>query len=100
MSVALFWQIPCGGLDTDSEQVYDIPDALDPEGLPDIAIFLNGKCSQYSCKLDDQLVTTDPRTVAALHAPTSKNFTSFVEYIFAGDNKDHSKTILCYLVIV
>ncbi|KAI0327526.1 alpha/beta-hydrolase [Cubamyces sp. BRFM 1775] len=49
-----------GGFD-----VYDIPDATNPEPPKNAAPFLN-----------------DPRTRAALHAPTSKNWTSSFNYPF------------------
>ncbi|KAI8990743.1 alpha/beta-hydrolase [Trametes punicea] len=49
-----------GGVD-----VYDIPDATNPEPPKDAAPFLN-----------------DPRTRAALHAPTSKNWSSSFNYPF------------------
>ncbi|KAI0333847.1 alpha/beta-hydrolase [Cubamyces sp. BRFM 1775] len=48
--------------------VYQIPDALDPEANMDASFFFN-----------------DPRTRAALHAPTSKNWTGSIFYPFLGD---------------
>jgi hypothetical protein len=47
MSVALLWQHQPCGLSIDFTQVYDIPDALDPESLANIAVFLNGKCQHW-----------------------------------------------------
>ncbi|KAI8996599.1 alpha/beta-hydrolase [Trametes punicea] len=54
--------------DDNGFDVYQIPDALDPEANMDASIFLN-----------------DPRTRAALHAPTSKNWTESIFYPFLGD---------------
>ncbi|OJT09780.1 Vitellogenic carboxypeptidase [Trametes pubescens] len=48
--------------------VYQVPDALDPEANMDASFFLN-----------------DPKTRAALHAPTSKNWTGSIFYPFLGD---------------
>ncbi|KAI0675833.1 alpha/beta-hydrolase [Trametes maxima] len=48
--------------------VYQIPDGLDPEANMDPTFFLN-----------------DPKTRAALHAPTSKNWTGSIFYPFLGD---------------
>ncbi|KAH9893404.1 alpha/beta-hydrolase [Cubamyces lactineus] len=50
--------------------VYQIPDALDPEANMDASVFFN-----------------DPKTRAALHAPTSKNWTGSIFYPFLGDPK-------------
>ncbi|KAJ6511202.1 alpha/beta-hydrolase [Mycena sanguinolenta] len=51
-----------GGID-----VYDIPDALNPEVPSDPTVFMN-----------------DKRTRTALHAPTSKNWTQLFPYPFGG----------------
>ncbi|KAH9855778.1 alpha/beta-hydrolase [Lenzites betulinus] len=48
--------------------VYQIQDALDPEANMDASFFLN-----------------NPKTRAALHAPTSKNWTGSIFYPFLGD---------------
>ncbi|KAI0773289.1 alpha/beta-hydrolase [Trametes elegans] len=54
--------------DNNGFDVYQIPDALDPEANMDATFFLN-----------------DPKTRAALHAPTSKNWTGSIFYPFLGD---------------
>ncbi|EIN03589.1 alpha/beta-hydrolase [Punctularia strigosozonata HHB-11173 SS5] len=60
---------------TQGFDVYDIPDALNPEVPMDPSVFFN-----------------DPKTVAALHAPTSKEWTFFfsgnVGYPFGGNFVD------------
>ncbi|KAJ7487265.1 alpha/beta-hydrolase [Mycena galericulata] len=56
------WTSPLGGFD-----VYDIPDGLNPEVSGDPIVFMN-----------------DDRTRAALHAPTSKNWTQTFEFPFGG----------------
>ncbi|EIW58500.1 alpha/beta-hydrolase [Trametes versicolor FP-101664 SS1] len=48
--------------------VYQVPDALDPEANMDASFFFN-----------------DAKTRAALHAPTSKNWTGSIFYPFLGD---------------
>ncbi|CDO69768.1 hypothetical protein BN946_scf184766.g13 [Trametes cinnabarina] len=48
--------------------IYQVPDALDPEANMDASAFFN-----------------DPRTRAALHAPTSKNWQGTILYPFLGD---------------
>ncbi|KAF7307471.1 Alpha/beta-hydrolase [Mycena indigotica] len=54
------WNTPLGGID-----VYDIPDGLNPEVPSDPTTFMN-----------------DPRTRAALHAPTSKDWLFSFDYPF------------------
>jgi carboxypeptidase D len=63
--------------------VYSIPDALDPEAPQDGTFFLNGvshMCTRASGF--DVVRCADPRTRAALHAPTSKNWSSSINYPF------------------
>ncbi|KAJ7769354.1 alpha/beta-hydrolase [Mycena metata] len=57
------WTSPLGGID-----VYDIPDALNPEVPSDPTVFMN-----------------DPKTRAALHAPTSKDWIASFDFPFGGD---------------
>ncbi|KAJ6607825.1 alpha beta-hydrolase [Mycena sp. CBHHK59/15] len=56
------WSSPLGGID-----VYNIPDALNPEVPSDPTVFMN-----------------DKKTRAALHAPTSKNWTQSFNFPFGG----------------
>ncbi|KAI0642261.1 alpha/beta-hydrolase [Trametes meyenii] len=66
---AINFSIPWSAhVDGSSFDVYQIPDALDPEANMDPTFFLN-----------------DPKTRAALHAPTSKNWTGSIFYPFLGD---------------
>ncbi|KAF7313192.1 Alpha/beta-hydrolase [Mycena kentingensis (nom. inval.)] len=57
------WDTPLGGMD-----VYNIPDALNPEVPSDPTTFMN-----------------DPRTRAALHAPTSKDWLFSFDFPFGVD---------------
>ncbi|KAJ7032821.1 alpha/beta-hydrolase [Mycena alexandri] len=57
------WTSPIGSVD-----VYDIPDALNPEVPSDPTVFMN-----------------DPKTRAALHAPTSKDWIASFDFPFGGD---------------
>ncbi|KAJ7668903.1 Alpha/Beta hydrolase protein [Mycena rosella] len=56
------WTSKLGGID-----VYDIPDALNPEVPSDAAVFMN-----------------DKQTRAALHAPTSKDWVALFNFPFGG----------------
>jgi len=62
---ALNFSIPWKGNDENGFDVYNIPDALDPEAPMDASVFLN-----------------DNRTRAAIHAPTSKDWASSINYPF------------------
>ncbi|KAI0344358.1 alpha/beta-hydrolase [Trametopsis cervina] len=71
---ALNFSIPWKGNDFNGFDVYDVPDALDPEAPQDGSVFLN-----------------DKRTRTAIHAPTSKDWEESINYIFGGpDGQDPS----------
>jgi len=62
--------------------IYNIPDALNPEAPMDATVFLN-----------------DPQTRAAIHAPTSKNWTESIFYPFGNNysNGDPSVEPMAFL---
>ncbi|KAJ7058539.1 alpha/beta-hydrolase [Mycena amicta] len=62
------WNSPLGGID-----VYDIPDALNPEVPSDPTTFMN-----------------DPKTRAALHAPTSKDWLFSFDFPFGATSDNQS----------
>jgi hypothetical protein len=72
-----------------------IPDAVDPEAAPtpdSVGVFLNGKVVTFLGALRTNTTPPlDPRVVAAIHAPTSKNWTSTFTpqngYPFGGGTK-------------
>ncbi|KAF7795039.1 hypothetical protein EIP86_006183 [Pleurotus ostreatoroseus] len=66
---ALNFSFPWMGHDDTGFDVYNIPDALEPEAPMDATVFLNGK-SRYNT------------TRAAIHAPTSKNWQESIFYPF------------------
>ncbi|OSX64454.1 hypothetical protein POSPLADRAFT_1065593 [Postia placenta MAD-698-R-SB12] len=63
-------------------QVYDLPDALDPEIPLDGDYFFNGVFLAGALLLPNEpdRVFIDPQTVAALHAPTSKQWVGEMDY--------------------
>lgn len=61
--------------------VYNIPDALAPEAPMDGSIFLNGELTEVDLVRCTQW-SADPRTRAAIHAPTSKDWVSSINYPF------------------
>ncbi|KAI0083348.1 Alpha/Beta hydrolase protein [Irpex rosettiformis] len=64
---ALNFSVPWKGNNFNGFDVYNVPDALDPEAPMDASVFLN-----------------DNRTRTAIHAPTSKNWQSSINYNFSG----------------
>jgi hypothetical protein len=50
---------------------YDVPNALSPPAQGDLVRWLNGMCIIFVRSLSYSYIL-DPRTVEALHAPTSK----------------------------
>ncbi|KAH7922313.1 alpha/beta-hydrolase [Leucogyrophana mollusca] len=56
--------------------VYNVPDALNPEAPMDASVFLN-----------------DPRTRAAIHAPTSTNWTESILYPFGNNYEEADPSI-------
>ncbi|KAI0794497.1 alpha/beta-hydrolase [Fomes fomentarius] len=68
MNFSAPWNIVGNSLTLDGFDVYQVPDALNPEFPIDGSGFFN-----------------DPRTRAALHAPTSKQWSGFFSYPFLGD---------------
>ncbi|KAI0683233.1 Alpha/Beta hydrolase protein [Cytidiella melzeri] len=78
---ALNFSIPWKGNTFDGFDVYNIPDALDPEARMDASVFLN-----------------DNRTRTAIHAPTSKDWESNINYMFSGpDGQDPSVKPMAFL---
>ncbi|TFK31891.1 alpha/beta-hydrolase [Crucibulum laeve] len=68
---ALNFTFPWNISNPNSFNVYDIPiSAVDAPSTPDASVFLN-----------------DNRTRAALHAPTSKNWTDSIDFVFGPDPK-------------
>ncbi|KAJ6602725.1 alpha/beta-hydrolase [Mycena vulgaris] len=67
LDYALNFSFPWSGLAGGGVDVYNIPDALNPEVPSDPTVFMN-----------------DKRTRAALHAPTSKNWTERFGFPFGG----------------
>lgn len=68
-------------------QVYDLPDALDPKIPLDGNYFFNGVFLAGALLLpkEPDRVFIDAQTVAALHAPTSKQWTDEMDYyLFLG----------------
>ncbi|OSX59957.1 hypothetical protein POSPLADRAFT_1048408 [Postia placenta MAD-698-R-SB12] len=65
-----------------SESVYDLPDALDPKIPLDGNYFFNGVFLAGALLLpkEPDRVFIDAQTVAALHAPTSKQWTDEMDY--------------------
>ncbi|KAJ3559788.1 hypothetical protein NM688_g126 [Phlebia brevispora] len=68
---ALNYSFPWMGHDYTGFDVYDIPDALDPEAPMDASVF--SEC-------------IDDTTRAAMHAPTSKDWAESINYEFGGPN--------------
>ena len=72
------------GNDFDGFDVYQIPDALDPEAPMDASVWLNGEsemtvaymCAHVRCLIDNH-------TRAAIHAPTSKDWVESINYPFS-----------------
>ncbi|KAG6374820.1 hypothetical protein JVT61DRAFT_4205 [Boletus reticuloceps] len=61
--------------------IYDIPDALNPEAPMNASVFLD-----------------DPQTRAAIHAPTSKNWTDSIDYPSGNDgNSEHAPVPMAFL---
>ena len=72
------------GHDEEGFDVYQIPDALDPEAPMDASVFLNGTSGRgRGCRASTQCLCVDDRVRAAIHAPTSKNWTDSINYPFS-----------------
>ena len=76
----------CGaeGHDENGFDVYQIPDALDPEAAMDASVWLNGESEViivYVYAHARYLI--DNRTRTAIHAPTSKDWAESINYPFS-----------------
>ena len=79
-------------------QVYNIPDALNPEAPINASIFLNGGYRLNSSSAGQQpSFCIDPRTRAAIHAPTSKDWVESINYPFGNSKSPHT---LCYGILI
>ena len=81
--------------------MYNVPDALDPEAPMDASVFLNGMLiSTTSIAIELELILLprpikiDNRTRAAIHAPTSKNWQSSINYNFSGPHGNDPSTFI------
>lgn len=63
-------------------QVYDVPDATNPEPARDASVFLNGMIDNVLASVNFLTSFLDARTRAALHAPTSKDWTLSFQFVF------------------
>lgn len=74
-------------------QVYNVPDALSPEAPMEANFFFNSECMLPAIFASvHNHVHVDATARAALHAPTSKNWSSSVNYRFGGPGgQDPSK---------
>ena len=74
--------------------VYDIPDALNPEVIVDPSIFLNG-LSLFKCFVTYlSMLLPDPQTRAAIHAPTSVDWSANINYPFANSEHADRKSVV------
>ena len=63
-------------------QVYNVPDALQPEAPADPSVFLNGQLVTQNVNGGLTIQAVDNRTRAAIHAPTSKDWEESILYPF------------------